>query len=507
MHFMEGNRFEMGGTLGDTGAPSEVPILLYHSVSDYGPPELARFRVTPAAFRLQLHYLEELGYHSISLDDWAASLVGGAKLRGRPVIITFDDGYRNFIENAWPILQGVNCSATIFVVTGKIGQKANWENVARQLELLSWDELGELRRQGACIASHGISHTDFLQLSREDVLREGRDARATLRERLGIEVSAIAFPYGNSNASVRAALVEAGYSIGVSCRVGMSTLADDPMNLPRIEVFGDDDLDSFAHKICGSSSAPLIGQSVDSRQSDAISFNPSRANLGNYVRMLTLESNGKAISHDVARRFAARLDALIGEFVSLHAELLQAAPSPTLDKVLVGLVSQPLISRTDLRIEPYQPITPGVVIGFEKSAEVHLAVEPKRDHTRSPESCLNTLTLSFKGTSQWLTLEAYFEWSEFCSAKRYQLGFYGEPNRTVRCRTALRLPQSGGTFIDHDVVQFNLTEGSRSFNGGGELMLPQLTNIDLGSKPSLLFFFDTNADLTIEFDYLTLHFA
>jgi hypothetical protein len=69
------------------------------------------------------------------------------------------------------------------------------------------------------------------------------------------------------------------------------------------------------------------------------------------------------------------------------------------------------------------------------------------------------------------------------------------------------LPQNGGTFIDHDFVQFELAETSRNFNRGGELNLPQLTNADLGSKPTLLFFFDTDRDLIAKIDYLTFYFV
>src|ERR1700704_2459088 len=119
-----------------------APILMYHSVADEGPPELSAFRVSCAAFRQQMRFLREHGYHSISLTEWALSIATKRFVAGRPVVITFDDGYADFATNAWPVLAETNLRATIFVVTGSVGGIADWDRTEQAgLALLGWNEL------------------------------------------------------------------------------------------------------------------------------------------------------------------------------------------------------------------------------------------------------------------------------------------------------------------------------------------------------------------------------
>src|ERR1041385_7528148 len=94
-----------------------VPILTYHSIDEAGPAALAPWRLSPALFREQMRFLRERGYRSVSLDEWARAIAEQRRLPGRPVVITFDDGYRDFLENAWPALRELDFRATIFAVT------------------------------------------------------------------------------------------------------------------------------------------------------------------------------------------------------------------------------------------------------------------------------------------------------------------------------------------------------------------------------------------------------
>src|SRR5436190_2954782 len=95
-----------------------VPILMYHDVADQGPPETAPYRISVADFREQMRFLHERGYRSLSLEEWAECITAGRQPEGRPLVITFDDGFRNVIQNAWPTLSEAGFRATIFVVTG-----------------------------------------------------------------------------------------------------------------------------------------------------------------------------------------------------------------------------------------------------------------------------------------------------------------------------------------------------------------------------------------------------
>src|SRR5205814_5958239 len=95
-----------------------LPILAYHRIADSGPVRLKEYRVSVQAFDAQISYLREQGYYSVDLFEWSlGKLTGKLASRRRPILITFDDGYRDFIDFAWPILQRHGFSAMVFVVT------------------------------------------------------------------------------------------------------------------------------------------------------------------------------------------------------------------------------------------------------------------------------------------------------------------------------------------------------------------------------------------------------
>jgi peptidoglycan/xylan/chitin deacetylase (PgdA/CDA1 family) len=234
----------------ETSMNCRVPILLYHSVADEGPPELAPYRVSCTAFQQQMQFLRERGYYGISLAEWRSCIEVRRPLEGRPVIITFDDGYRDFAETAWPIMAEANLRATVFVVTGRVGSVANWDQVSGEpLPLMNWHQLRAMQQHGNAIGSHCAAHRGLTELSDEAIAADSIEARAALRRELGQEVTAIAYPWGQTNPRIRRILAENGYRTGVSIMDGLSTFADDVMLLPRIEIFDDDDLDSFALKI------------------------------------------------------------------------------------------------------------------------------------------------------------------------------------------------------------------------------------------------------------------
>jgi peptidoglycan/xylan/chitin deacetylase (PgdA/CDA1 family) len=138
-------------------------------------------------------------------------------LPGRPVILTFDDGYKDFIENALPALERADFSATVFVVTEKVGRTAGWDALSSTaLKLMTWKDLRDLNSKGIAIGSHSSSHKDLLTLSAEEVVAEGGQSRVALLEKLDIDTEAIAFPWGGSNGAVREILAGFGYTIGLT---------------------------------------------------------------------------------------------------------------------------------------------------------------------------------------------------------------------------------------------------------------------------------------------------
>ena len=508
----------------------EVPILMYHSIADHGPAELAPYRISPNAFREQLRYLRRHGFHAISIEEWAAHISEKRPVPGRPVILTFDDGYKDFIENAWPILERADLSATVFIVTDKVGGTADWDELAGEaLPLMSWQDLGTLRDKGIEIGSHSASHKDLPTLTAPQVKREGERSRRMLRDRLGVDAKTIAFPWGRHNASVRDALAECGYRFGVATWGGCSSLADDPMNLPRIEIFGDDDIETFAGKLelrATATDAPSaneepvdladpIGFDVDEpeRPEDVAPASEDRRAAEIFQRMAAddlpvIGERDVAVHPEYARRLAARLDLLIGEFVRLQTQLLNALQAPlTLQKKLTMLFALPVTGRSSRILPPGTEISPGVRLSFAEGAQVCLTIEPKADHSLSPDTYVNTVELMFSGESPWLALEVTPEWSDLFSAERFQLCLYGRPNRTVSCEAALRLPRLSGSPFEVSLAKFVLRSDDRNAVLSGELPLPDFVELDTGAPPQLLLFFDTEAELSLVLHYLNAYFA
>jgi peptidoglycan/xylan/chitin deacetylase (PgdA/CDA1 family) len=249
---------------------ADIPILMYHSIADDGPPELAKFRVSPVRFCEQLRFLRRYGYHSVSLCEWAGSIASGVPLLGRPVIITFDDGYRDFITNAAPLLEAADFRAAIFVVTDKVGATADWDITSRPpLPLMGWDDLRELQHRGFEIGSHTSSHVDLRTLSEDEIVRDCRETRATLREQLGRDVTAMAFPWGWTDPRIRIALARGGYHTAVISGGGRSSLNNDLLSLPRIEITGDDNVDIFACRLEAKCEAPSCQKAPSSAAREA----------------------------------------------------------------------------------------------------------------------------------------------------------------------------------------------------------------------------------------------
>jgi len=480
---------------------AEVPILMYHSIDDDGPIELAPYRLSPATFESQVRYLADHGYHSISLEEWAEAIAAGRRLAGRPVVITFDDGYLNFLQNAWPLLEHADFTATMFVVTDKVGQTADWDQVTGEsLPLMSWEHLRSLRDRGLMIGSHSASHASLPTLSTDAIVDEATRSRARLQQELGIDTTSMAFPYGHTDDHVREALVQAGYAIAVGTWGGISTLLHDPLNLPRIEIFPDDDLSIFAAKV--TRIRPRLAESLPTRIPKLASHLCLHSDPNS-------QGNPMLIHPAYAQKLAAQLDTLVGDFVSLQNQLLAVGgQTPTLQSKLAQLFRQPITGRVKQNLGPYEALAGGLCVGFEKEARVTLEVEPKSDHSLSPENCVNTLEFSFTGPSRWLSLECACEWADISSAQRYQLGIYATVSRTVLGRAILRLPGKEGKNSDEVFANFELSKERRNLNKSGELRKFDFVNVNTEQRPTLLIFLETKdiPDLSLKLNYLNVYF-
>lgn len=210
-----------------------VNVLTYHSISE-GPGPTS---IPPAVFRRHLEALAECGYRAVPLGDLATWLGGGAELPERSVVLTFDDGFADFAEQAAPLLAARGWSATVFLPTGKMGGQEDWvgANTAPARALMSWDQVKELARQGIEFGGHSVTHPNLTALSPPDLSQEIRQSRIEIGDRLGRPPAGFAAPYGASNAEVRQEIAR-WYGISVGTRLQRAARDSDRYDVPRIEM-------------------------------------------------------------------------------------------------------------------------------------------------------------------------------------------------------------------------------------------------------------------------------
>jgi peptidoglycan/xylan/chitin deacetylase (PgdA/CDA1 family) len=210
-----------------------LPILMYHNV-DRMPPDVRHPRnyVLPEQFEAQLAVLRRWGYQTISLTDWTAYRAGGS-LPPRPIVITFDDGYRSVQEVAWPILARYGFRATVFVVAGLLGGTNRWDADEIQVPLLDAAEVRALHALGMPIGSHTLSHRSLRGLTDAEVLTEFQDSRTKLERLTGAPVRAVCYPYGQQDARIRTLAGAAGYEAGVVWARRVNSTRTDPFRLAR----------------------------------------------------------------------------------------------------------------------------------------------------------------------------------------------------------------------------------------------------------------------------------
>ena len=211
-----------------------APILLYHRIEEHGPYD--RFRVSPEDFRAQMQALKASGYTAIPISRLVEAITVGAALPSRPVVITFDDGWRSVYDEAFPIMQELRMTGVVYLVSSGIYSDPTMMHVA---------ELEELAAAGWEIGSHTRTHPDLTQCA-ESLADEIRGSRTDLEMALGLPVRTLAYPFGGMDERVSSAMWSGGYSAGVGLGSSWEHNRWTLHYLNRIEVYGTTDLAGFA---------------------------------------------------------------------------------------------------------------------------------------------------------------------------------------------------------------------------------------------------------------------
>ncbi|HVY15495.1 MAG TPA: polysaccharide deacetylase family protein [Rhodopila sp.] len=227
-----------------------VPILMYHRIASDSPPDLAPYTLDPARFEQQLQYLQRHGYSTAKTDDiWHFNCASNATMPGKFVALTFDDGYQDFADVAWPLLKRYGFTATVYLPIDHVGRHADWDrNYGAPAPLMDWATIRALAKDGVSFGSHGCSHRSLPSLAPADLARELRQSREVMNRELGAHPKGFCFPYTDFDPAVMDAVKGAAYEYAVAGIVP-GNLAATPYALPRIEVRNDDDLDRFIAKL------------------------------------------------------------------------------------------------------------------------------------------------------------------------------------------------------------------------------------------------------------------
>jgi peptidoglycan/xylan/chitin deacetylase (PgdA/CDA1 family) len=219
-----------------------VPVLMYHYIRvNPNPADYLGFglSVTPSNFAAQMGALARAGYEPITPSDLAGAVRGAHALPARPLLLTFDDGYDDFYTAAAPVLRDLHFRAVNYVITGRVGAGS----------YMTWPQIEELDREGFTFGAHTVNHPDLSRLPLEAAVRELRDSKRHLEERLQHPVRDFAYPYGKFTPALEGEAQAAGFSNAVSTMGGSRHTVATLYHLQRISITGRDDLASFLRKV------------------------------------------------------------------------------------------------------------------------------------------------------------------------------------------------------------------------------------------------------------------
>ena len=226
-----------------------VPVLMYHSVSDAPAAGTRALSVRPAMFAAQLRYLRRQGFSGLTFGELCQRRRSGQPLPARPIVLTFDDGYADLIEEAVPIMIEQGFPATVFVTTGWLRGAARYVAGTPPDRMLSWGQVTELSAAGLEIAAHSHSHPQLDQISEPRLWVELASSRRLLEDRLGHPVCSFAYPFGYSTKRVRAVARETGYLQAAVVANAVAGSACDPFGVPRLTIRRSTSLAVFARVV------------------------------------------------------------------------------------------------------------------------------------------------------------------------------------------------------------------------------------------------------------------
>jgi peptidoglycan/xylan/chitin deacetylase (PgdA/CDA1 family) len=193
-----------------------------------------------------MEWLRDRGYRPIPV-----SQVLEPPSEGRPIAITFDDGYENFFLYALPVLVRLGFSATVFLVTNHLGGVNTWDIAHGDVSerLMTRSQACEAQEAGIELGSHTVDHVDLAAAAPTEAWRQITESRARLADLLGRAVTTFCYPYGRKTPEVRDMVERAGYRLACGTQKGPNTHDTDPFDLRRVNVRRDTAVPILSYKL------------------------------------------------------------------------------------------------------------------------------------------------------------------------------------------------------------------------------------------------------------------
>jgi peptidoglycan/xylan/chitin deacetylase (PgdA/CDA1 family) len=236
---------------------AQLPILMYHSISEGAEDAVSpyyRTATSPKVFAMHMALLRDEGYRVVGLQDGLEEFSAGSNHDGKTVVLTFDDGLRNFYANAFPVLQEYRQGATVFLPTAFIG---NEPRLFKGSECLTWSEVRELHTAGIEFGSHTVNHPQLYELGFDQIRAELADSKAVIERQLGSRVVSFAYPYAFPVADrsfvqgFGEMVAQTGYRYCVTTALGCVKPGDNAYCLKRLPANSSDDAALFRAKLEG----------------------------------------------------------------------------------------------------------------------------------------------------------------------------------------------------------------------------------------------------------------
>jgi len=225
----------------DVFQQNKTLVFFYHSISNKN----SRLSVDPDIFEKQIKHLQKENFKSISPFDLSES----RNLKGKNIMICFDDGFKDNLSVAQPILEKYGFMATVFVATKFIGAKSEYgiDDKDRDNEMMNRDELKSLEQKGWIIANHFHSHRNLIDLSNEEIVEELNTSRDILEDIVTNKksVDIVSYPRNKINKKVLDLMEEEGVDLAFAGDRELVNTKSNKLALPRIEIDRDVSFDKF----------------------------------------------------------------------------------------------------------------------------------------------------------------------------------------------------------------------------------------------------------------------